>query len=504
MPVGAAWQGGLRMPRSTPPVRGLAVACLRTAKGWTQQELGARAGLDRNKISDLETGDRTVTDETLDLFTRLMGYEPGKVQLLLMALSAIGEPSAVEEPSPVDPTAEERQLVSQAALAMGCSTADMLQAKALGEVRLRRLNEAQAAAERRWLALRNLAPRQAARRIVESPEPQPWALALRLCDESRIAAGDSAARALDLAQLAVLVAQRSVGPAAWCDRLRGYVSGHLANAYRVAGHMHKARSTMERAWGEWGKGGAGDDLALPRWRLLSLEGSLRRDLGDMQGSLECLDRALAMAPLAERAALLIGKAISLEEAGSYQAALAALDEARPAIDAAGDERERYMLRFNLVTNLCALGRWHDAQSLMPDLRRRLGRLGSPAERTMRLRWLTARLAAGLGDTPRAAALFESVRRHYERCRNALDATLVSLEVAVLYLEHGAPAKARGLAENLVWVFRGHGIHREAVAALAIFRAAALRDAATVDLGRQVLAYFRRARYKTELRFAAPG
>jgi hypothetical protein len=46
---------------------------------------------------------------------------------------------------------------------------------------------------------------------------------------------------------------------------------------------------------------------------------------------------------------------------------------------------------------------------------------------------------------------------------------------------------------LVWIFHANNIHREALAALALFCQAAEREAASDDFTRRVLAYLERAR-----------
>ncbi|HTG32940.1 MAG TPA: hypothetical protein VLB76_08400 [Thermoanaerobaculia bacterium] len=50
------------------------------------------------------------------------------------------------------------------------------------------------------------------------------------------------------------------------------------------------------------------------------------------------------------------------------------------------------------------------------------------------------------------------------------------------------------------IFRARDVHRETLAALAVFQAAAALDAATADLARDLAAYFTRARLDPELRF----
>ena len=57
-----------------------------------------------------------------------------------------------------------------------------------------------------------------------------------------------------------------------------------------------------------------------------------------------------------------------------------------------------------------------------------------------------------------------------------------------------------LAEEIAEIFRARDVHRETLAALAVFQAAAALDAATADLARDLAAYLTRARLDPELRF----
>jgi hypothetical protein len=83
---------------------------------------------------------------------------------------------------------------------------------------------------------------------------------------------------------------------------------------------------------------------------------------------------------------------------------------------------------------------------------------------------------------------------------AYDAALVSLELAVLLIENGETAEVRELAEEIAEIFRARDVHRETLAALAVFQAASALDVATADLARDLAAYLTRARLDPELRF----
>jgi len=78
--------------------------------------------------------------------------------------------------------------------------------------------------------------------------------------------------------------------------------------------------------------------------------------------------------------------------------------------------------------------------------------------------------------------------------------LVSLELAVLYLEDGRTTEVQLLARQMAPIFQAQGVHGEALAALKLFREAAEHEAVTVEFARRLVAYLHRAQHNPQLRF----
>jgi hypothetical protein len=110
------------------------------------------------------------------------------------------------------------------------------------------------------------------------------------------------------------------------------------------------------------------------------------------------------------------------------------------------------------------------------------------------------VAAGLGEREQARRELERVRREFCKRRNAYDAALVSLDLAILHLSAGHAAKVAALAEEMVWVFSSKGIHREALAALRLFVQSAQAGLATEELARHLVSFLERARHDRRLHF----
>jgi len=154
---------------------------------------------------------------------------------------------------------------------------------------------------------------------------------------------------------------------------------------------------------------------------------------------------------------------------------------------------------NLAWNLTHLGRFPQANALLPEVQALTAQLGNELD-TLRLRWLEGRIAAGLGRTEEALAALSEVRSRFAELDIAYDAALATLEVAVLHLEQGRTGEVKELAMEMAPIFQAQGVHREALAALQLFCEAAKKEAVTVELARRLVEYLYRAQHDPELRF----
>ena len=323
-----------------------------------------------------------------------------------------------------------------------------------------------------------------------------------LCEESIRAAGNSARQALRLAKLAVLVAQRVPGPEGWRRRVAGYAWAHLANALRVAGRLANAAAALRRAGELWQAGAADDPGLLNEARVIEIEASLRRDRGEPAAALELLERALAVDRWGETAALLLNKAKALEHLGDFAASVGVLRQAAAQIDGEREARRLWIVHLNLAMDLCHLRQYADAELAVPEVRALARRLGNQLD-ALRVGWLEARVAAGLGRVAEAVAGFERVRAGFSRERIAYDAALVTLELAELYASLGRTSDVNLLARQSAPTFRQQGVHREARRALDLFRRAADEERASLALIRGVLSFLESARRNRQLRYQEP-
>ncbi len=344
------------------------------------------------------------------------------------------------------------------------------------------------------------APQPAERRalVEEAPEVRSWALCELLCAESIQAAPDSADRAVELAELALFIANLMPGEAIWRLRVRGYAWAHLGNARRVRGDLPGADEAFGQAGKLWQAGAPGDPGIFEEARIPGLEASLRIEQRRFSEASALLDHALSVAEGALKNDLLIKRARLLEWTGDYESAIATLRQAAP-FHSGEEPRGTWLQRFNLAANLCHLGRFEQAGELLPDLRALAIKLANGLD-SLRLRWLEGRIAAGLGKNEEAIGILSQVREQFASMGIAYDTAVATLELAVLHLERGRTGAVKMLARHMAPIFKAQGVHAEALAALKLFCRAAEGDAVTVEMARRLVGYLYRAKHDPKLRY----
>jgi transcriptional regulator with XRE-family HTH domain len=486
------------MAKTLPPFS-VALTLLRSALGWDQKELAAAAGVAPSVISDLEHGRRPLPRERLDELAGLMGLPPEAVDRALAFAEWTRE--AGRGPGPDRSGEADRRRIEEIAAKTGRLWEDFTRA-ALTRLTL----ESSALATRQqapalWASLKRHKPAERKALVKKRRELRSWGLSELLCAESIKAAADSADRAVELAELALQIANLVPGEASWRSRVRGYAWSHVGNARRVRGGLPGADEAFAQAKKLWEVGAPGDPGLLDEALVLGLEASLRIEQHRAQEASTLLDRALAVDQGALRKHLLLSRARLLEWTGDYEGAIWILREILPLLSGEKEPRLLIGLRFNLATNLCHLRQYEEAEALLPEVRVLTVRLQHGLD-SLRLRWLEGRTAAGLGRAGEAVEALSHVRAEFADLGIAYDAALATLELAVVHLEQGRAREVKVLARQMAPIFKAQGVHRGALAALRLFCEAAEKEAATVELARRVVDYLYRARHNPGLRFEA--
>jgi tetratricopeptide (TPR) repeat protein len=447
---------------------------------------------DDSLLRKYEGGNREFSRDAFVSLVEPIGHGPEAVDLMLALRPLLKHLSPAELPSPVSLRQDQIGRIDRACLGAAAGLLECLRPLMIREAKRMKAEAARQEAKETWAELKGKGWKER-RELVETwPVYRTWAVAERVCKASIKAAAHRADLALELAKLAIFIADRV--EETYRARTQGFCWAHYGNALRVGEDWDGASRAFVRAWDRWHAGAESDPELLPEWWMHSLEASLRREQHKLPAALGCLDRARACCGQDREASgrVLLKREHVLQQMGDLEAALEALEEAAPLLKGAEDTRLPSVLSFNRVDLLCRLERFQEAADLLPEARELAIELANDLDLT-RLKWLDAKSRAGRGRREEAFGLLEQVCEDFTGRELPYDAALSALDLAALKLEAGLASEVKWLAARLVWIFRHKKIDREALVALRLFYDAALQGRATVELTRKVIADIERAR-----------
>jgi len=257
----------------------LAVVLLRYLEDRSQREFEAASGVDQARISRYERGKVQPSRPTLERMAESAGVSSARLEQLLALLSRIAEESAAHharegaERTGVRPETREEDLREVAArIAAGLEPkilAVLQEMQAILDAPPAPLEpeEAREDARRLWGRLAGLSDRQRRLVVEHGKEYQSWALCERICEESRSASQSDPARGLELAELALAVAERTPGGNGSRKRLEGYAWGFVGRAREAVGDPEGTEQAFRRARELWlgGELSALEPLDEDRW-----------------------------------------------------------------------------------------------------------------------------------------------------------------------------------------------------------------------------------------------
>ncbi|MGD2113876.1 MAG: hypothetical protein PVG07_02415 [Acidobacteriota bacterium] len=350
----------------------------------------------------------------------------------------------------------------------------------------------------------------AARRetVRKSRRYQMLALAEALREESRREGFRDVARAVELAELAVEVADclctgfYGVG---LVSDARALAYAMLGNAQRVAGDLFGADRQLRSAV-ELLRHGTGSPTE--RAEVLSLLASLRVDQSRFDAAIRLLDDVATVYRTQslhrEEGSALIQMARAAGAGGQPEQAVELLRYAVELLDPQRDQRLILWAQHNIAAFLDDADRSAEAREHLERIRPLYDHFPEDRSIHLRRRWLEGRIAAGVGETERAIAALQEVRSVFVEQEQAFDDALVTLDLAAVFLSEGRTEDVKRLAEEMYPIFRSQDVHRQALTALVLFKQAALTEAATVQLVRDVAEYLTRARRNPYLPFEPRG
>lgn len=371
------------------------------------------------------------------------------------------------------------------------------------EHRMELIQQERAAAPALVSELLAISPPDGREALLRSGRFQTIAVCELLIEHSFAEGFQDPARACELAGLAVLVADRLdillYGRSVVQD-FRARAWAYLGNARRLGSDLKGAEEAISLAE-YFSEEGSADPLE--EARVLDLKASLLGDQGHLEEAAALLDVVIDIyediRDTHRQGRALLSKGLFLAYAGQPEQGLDRISRGLELIRGEQEPRLVLMANHNIAWCLTDCGRAGEAQRHLDGVRHLYDDFSDSWTR-LRLGWLEARIAAGLGRREEAERKLHELRDAFVEQGLGYDASIVTLDLAALYLEQGRTAEVRRLAEEALPVLLAQDIHREAMAALIAFQQATEIERATPRMVQQVASYLYRARKNPELRF----
>jgi tetratricopeptide (TPR) repeat protein len=320
------------------------------------------------------------------------------------------------------------------------------------------------------------------------------ALVRLLVAESRKRIQEDPEESFHLAELGRKVAHRNPQMQGSFD-LIALATAQMANACRVGGDRREADEHFSHARYVVSHHGVTDVEVLAR--VDKLEGSLRMDQRRFREAEDLFSRAAVLYRLSGESVEAARVLVTLGGLHFFEGDLArAIETTTAALRELGTTYEPRLYlcaRYNLARYLTEDERYAEASEMLAadeDLYKEF----PEAWTQLRLIWLRGKIDLGRGEAAAAERAFVTARDGFVALGNGYDAAMVAIEdLALLYLRQGRTAEVKRLAEDMYPILEAQDIHREAAAALMLFRDAARQEQLTVKIVREYATYLRDAR-----------
>ncbi|MDP9121643.1 MAG: hypothetical protein M3O15_09810 [Acidobacteriota bacterium] len=343
-------------------------------------------------------------------------------------------------------------------------------------------------------------PAERRRAVRARPRFQTLALCDLLLERSGEESFRDPAAATELAELAVAVA------VALDARYYGAVAQDLkARAWAFLGDARRANSDLagaEQALAlaeTLAEEGSADPLE--EAKLLDLKASLLGDQGRLEEAAEVLELVTdiydEVRDLHRKGCTLIRQGLFLGYAGRSGQAVELIPEGLTLVDWNQEPQLVLTARHQLAWFWNDCGQYEKALGQVERLRCDPRELPA-SEAEPPLEWLEARIAIGLGHHAEAEARLTELMRRFAEQGLGYNASLVTLDLAILYLSQGRGGEVRALACELLPILLSQDAHRQVIVALVVFQQAVENGCATPLLVRKISSYLLRARRNPEL------
>lgn len=251
--------------------RGISLYVLRALRGWSQGEMATALGTPASTLSEYERGKRHVSERIVQHAAAVVGVPAQKLLSLGSLLREIHELMGTAPPPKRDPLDELADEFSLAFEAMG--------REILNGVR-RAIQDWSTSRPEPWAwrlphdlreQLEGLGKEERLVVVEGAEEYQTWGLCELLCEDSREAVEFGESSGLELAELALHVAERVSGGDDWRACSQAFAWAHLGHARRSHGDLAGAEEAFGRFRELWQKVASMRLLLLGNDRVTDLE-----------------------------------------------------------------------------------------------------------------------------------------------------------------------------------------------------------------------------------------
>jgi transcriptional regulator with XRE-family HTH domain len=247
---------------------GLIFILFRAIRRWTQGELAEAVGTAPSVISEYESGARRPSRRAIVRAAQAAGIAVEKIDPILAALRDLREFMGYPgHPHPPDPYEAAAEKLSRGLESLAHAAVKSIRPEPVSRNAPPRLEDRETA---RGLWER-LEPYEAETRrllVEEGEEYRSWALSELLCDKSLEGSAD---QALELAEMALFIAERISGEESWRSRVQGYAWAHVGNARRRGGDPRGAQEAFSRFRQLWRAAGDAKPALLDETRVSGWE-----------------------------------------------------------------------------------------------------------------------------------------------------------------------------------------------------------------------------------------
>lgn len=320
--------------------------------------------------------------------------------------------------------------------------------------------------------LREPDPRVRWERVLEEERFHGLKICQLLTDRSREVWFTAPAAALDFAGLAVAIARSldvSLYGRSLVEDARARAWAYLGNAYRILADLPRAGAALEQAWRHLELSG---DLLI-RGEILRFLGSLQSSRDRFDEAIRFLDEAAEIyRELGDRKVetlVLLTKGKNLGDAGRLDEAIQVLRQALSGIRKEEEPKLWVMMQHNLLLTMSDLGKHEAALKTLKRSEWAYREAGGSV--LLRGRWAEAILSYHLGRLHAAESILLEVRDAFAGLGTMVDASKVSLELALVHARQGRRAECRRTVAEVIPIFDSLGFRNDALAARLLYERA---------------------------------